>query len=193
MDIHEIETIIEGILFASGDPVSMDKLCLVLEIDRPTLDKIARNLSDEYELKRRGVRLLRLNNSLQLATRPEFAEYIRKTLETRRTPSLSVAALEVLAIIAYRQPVTRAYIEQVRGVDSSATVATLLEKDLIAECGKLDVPGRPTLFKTTDAFLRAFGLSSLGELPDLSGLNGEEGDQLSLIFSSQQAEESSLS
>jgi len=189
LDIHEIESAIEGILFASGDPVSMDKLCAVLDLDRQTLEKISQNLSDYYRFNRRGIELRRLENSLQLCTRPEYADYIVKALETRRPPMLSGAALEVLSIVAYRQPVTRAYIEQVRGVDSSGTVSTLLEKELIEECGKLDVPGRPTLFRTTDGFLRAFGLSSIKELPDLSDTEGEEGDQLSLLFSSQQRSE----
>ena len=190
MEHHEIESAVEGILFASGDPVSMDKLCLVLDIDRPELDKITQSLSDYYDLNRRGIRLVRLENSLQLTSRPEYADYILRALETRRPPMLSSAALEVLAVIAYRQPVTRAYIEQVRGVDSSGTVSTLLEKEMIEECGKLDVPGRPALFRTTASFLRAFGLSSIAELPELSGFDGEfdgeEGDPLSLLFSSQQ-------
>ncbi|MCX7614164.1 MAG: SMC-Scp complex subunit ScpB [Clostridiales bacterium] len=188
MDIQEIESAIEGILFASGDPVSIDKLCTVLEIDRVDMDKIVQNLSDYFRFNRRGIQLIRLENSLQLCTRPEYADVIRKALETRRQPMLSNAALEVLSIIAYRQPITRAYIEQVRGVDSSGTVSNLLEKELIEECGKLDVPGRPTLFRTTPTFLRAFGISSVEELPDFSGIDGEEGDQLSLLFSTQQVD-----
>ena len=168
LDFHEIEAIIEGILFAAGEPVAIDRLAAVVGAERADVEKAALALSDGYDYDRRGIRLIRLEDSLQLCTRTEYADYIRRALETRKAPQLSQAALEVLAIIAYRQPVTKAYIEQVRGVDSSNTVNTLAEKGLIEECGRLDVPGRPMLFRTTDDFLRSFGLSGVADLPPLS-------------------------
>ncbi len=181
LDFHEIEAIIEGILFAAGEPVAIDRLAAVVGAERADVEKAALALSDGYDYDRRGIRLIRLEDSLQLCTRTEYADYIRRALETRKAPQLSQAALEVLAIIAYRQPVTKAYIEQVRGVDSSNTVNTLAEKGLIEECGRLDVPGRPMLFRTTDDFLRSFGLSGVADLPPLSQFQEEIGEQLTLL------------
>ena len=133
----------------------------------------------QYSYERRGIRLLRLDASYQLCSAPEYADYVRKTLESRKPARLSQPALEVLAIIAYYQPVTRAYVDQVRGVDSSYTVGLLLERDLIEESGRLAVPGRPILYRTTKTFLRSFGLSSLEELPELPS-GTQEGDQMTL-------------
>lgn len=181
LDFHEIEAIIEGILFAAGEPVAINRLAAVVGAERADVEKAALALSDGYDYDRRGIRLIRLEDSLQLCTRTEYADYIRRALETRKAPQLSQAALEVLAIIAYRQPVTKAYIEQVRGVDSSNTVNTLAEKGLIEECGRLDVPGRPMLFRTTDDFLRSFGLSGVADLPPLSQFQEEIGEQLTLL------------
>lgn len=127
----------------------------------------------------RGIRLVRLDTSYQLCSAPEFAPYIRKTLENRKPARLSQPALEVLAVIAYYQPVTRAYVDQIRGVDSAYTVGLLLERELIEECGRLAVPGRPILYRTTKNFLRSFGLSSLEELPELPDASQESG-QLTL-------------
>ena len=179
MEIKELEAALEGVLFASGEPVPVERLCLGLEVDRPTLDAVAQQLMDKYSYERRGLRLLRLETSYQLCSAPEFAPYIRKTLESRKPARLSQPALEVLAIIAYYQPVTRAYVDQVRGVDSSYTVGLLLERDLIEESGRLAVPGRPILYRTTKTFLRSFGLSSLEELPELPS-GTQEGDQMTL-------------
>ena len=181
LDFYEIEAIMEGILFAAGEPVAIDRLAAVVGAERADVEKAALALSDGYDYDRRGIRLIRLEDSLQLCTRTEYADYIRRALETRKAPQLSQAALEVLAIIAYRQPVTKAYIEQVRGVDSSNTVNTLAEKGLIEECGRLDVPGRPMLFRTTDDFLRSFGLSGVADLPPLSQFQEEIGEQLTLL------------
>lgn len=167
MELKELESTLEGVLFAAGEPVPVERLCLGLEVDRPTLDAVAQQLMDKYSYQRRGIRLLRLDTSYQLVSAPEFAPVIRKTLESRKPAKLSQPALEVLAIIAYYQPVTRAYVDQVRGVDSSYTVSLLLERDLIEESGRLAVPGRPVLFRTTKTFLRSFGLSGLDELPEL--------------------------
>lgn len=166
-------------MFAAGEPVAVERLCLGLEVDRPTLDAVAQRLMDQYSYDRRGIRLVKLDTSYQLCSAPEFAPYIRKTLESRKPARLSQPALEVLAVIAYYQPVTRAYIDQVRGVDSAYTVGLLLERELIEEAGRLAVPGRPTLFRTTKNFLRSFGLSSLEELPELPD-SSKEGEQLTL-------------
>lgn len=179
MEIKELESALEGVLFAAGEPVPVERLCLGLEVDRPTLDAVAQQLMDRYSYERRGIRLLRLESSYQLCSAPEYAAYIRKTLESRKPARLSQPALEVLAVIAYYQPVTRAYVDQVRGVDSAYTVGLLLERELIEEAGRLSVPGRPVLFRTTKNFLRSFNLSSLDELPELPGPT-QEGSQMTL-------------
>ena len=172
---------LEAILFAAGDSMPAEKLCAVLEIDRSTLESWASQLADEYDYNMRGMRLVRLNDRYQLVSRQEYAEPVRKALESGRPPVLSQSALEVLAIIAYKQPVTRAYIDQVRGIASSHTVAGLAEKGLIESCGRLDVPGRPNLYVTTEKFLRSFGLSDLEQLPYVEGFEIEHGsEQLSL-------------
>jgi segregation and condensation protein B len=183
MEVKELESTLEGVLFAAGEPVPVERLCLGLEVDRPTLDAVAQRLMDQYSYERRGIRLLRLDTSYQLCSAPEFAHVIRKTLEGRKPAKLSQPALEVLAIIAYYQPVTRAYVDQVRGVDSAYTVGLLLERELIEEAGRLAVPGRPTLFKTTKNFLRSFGLTSIEELPPLPD-SSQEGSQLTLKLES---------
>ena len=145
------------------------------EGDRATADAVCQRLADAYSYERRGIRLLKLDSSYQLCSAPEFAPYIRRAFESRRPARLSQPALEVLAIIAYYQPVTRAYVDQIRGVDSSYTVGLLLERELIEECGRLAVPGRPIQYRTTQNFLRAFGLSSLEELPELPNASPEDG------------------
>ena len=183
MEIKELESALESVLFASGEPVAVERLCLGLEVDRPTLDAVAQQLADKYKYDRRGIRLVKLDGSFQLCSAPEFAPYVRKTLESRKPARLSQPALEVLAIIAYYQPVTRAYIDQVRGVDSTYTVSLLQERELIEEAGRLAVPGRPTLFRTTKNFLRSFGLSALEELPELPEAS-KEGEQLALELES---------
>jgi segregation and condensation protein B len=179
MEIKELEAALEGVLFAAGEPVPVERLCLGLEVDRPTLDAVAQDLMDRYRYERRGLRLLKLETSYQLCSAPECAPYIRKTLESRKPARLSQPALEVLAVIAYYQPVTRAYVDQVRGVDSAYTVGLLLERGLIEEAGRLAVPGRPTLFRTTKNFLRVFGLSTLEELPELPD-SSKEGEQFTI-------------
>ena len=179
MELKEIESAIEGVLFAAGEPVGVERLCLALDIDRITADSVCQRLADAYRYERRGIRLVRLDNSYQLCSAPEFADCIRRAFESRRPARLSQPALEVLAIIAYYQPVTRAYVDQIRGVDSAYTVGLLLERELIEECGRLAVPGRPILYRTTKNFLRSFGLSSLEELPELPDASQESG-QLTL-------------
>lgn len=183
MELKEIESAIEGILFAAGEPVGVERLCLALDIDRGTADAVCQRLADRYSYERRGIRLLRLDASYQLCSAPEFAAYIRRAFESWRPAKLSQPALEVLAIIAYYQPATRAYVDQIRGVDSSYTVGLLLERELIEECGRLAVPGRPIQYRTTQNFLRSFGLSSLDELPELPNALPEDG-QLSMEMKS---------
>ena len=175
MEVKEIESAIEGILFAAGEPVGVERLCLALDLDRGIVDTVCKRMADRYSYERRGIRLVRLETSYQLCSAPEFAPYIRKAFETRRPARLSQPALEVLAIIAYHQGATRAYVDQVRGVDSSYTIGLLLERDLIEECGRLAVPGRPIQYRTTQTFLRSFGLSSLDELPELPNTPSEDG------------------
>ena len=179
MELKDIESAIEGILFAAGEPVSADRICAALGADRATVDAVAQRLADYYSYERRGIRLLRLDGAYQLCSAPEYADAVRQTLETRKPAQLSQPALEVLAIIAYFQPATRAYVDQVRGVDSTYTVGLLLERGLIEECGRLAVPGRPIQYRTTRDFLRCFGLASLDELPELPNSSGEDG-QLTL-------------
>ena len=175
MDLKEIESAMEGILFAAGEPVGVERICMSLEIDRATADAVAQKLMDYYSYERRGLRLVKLDTSYQLCSAPEYADLIRKTFESRKPAKLSPPALEVLSIIAYYQPTTRAYVDQVRGVDSSYTVGLLMDRELIEECGRLAVPGRPILYRTTPTFLRSFGLSSLEELPELPSATAEDG------------------
>ena len=173
LDLKEREAALEGILFAAGEPVEIKRICLALEIGRDEAEAMLRRLADHYAYERRGIRLLQMEDSWQLCSAPEYAEVIRRAFEIRRPARLSQPALEALTIIAYYQPTTRAYVDQVRGVDSSYTVGLLLERGLIEECGRLQVPGRPILYRTTKAFLRAFHLSSLEELPEIAGLEAE--------------------
>ncbi len=179
MELKELESALESVLFAAGEPVGVERLCLGLDTDRVTIDAVAQRLMDQYSYERRGLRLVKLDASYQLCTAPEYAAYVRKTLENRKPTRLSQPALEVLAVIAYYQPVTRAYVDQVRGVDSAYTVGLLLERELIQECGRLAVPGRPILYQTTKNFLRSFGLSSLDELPELPDAS-RDGGQMTL-------------
>ena len=171
----DIASALEAILFAAGEPVPAARLSLVLETDEEEILRTAEELAETYRREERGMRILRLEGKLQMCSAPEYAPLITKTLEQRKPPMLSQPALETLAIVAYFQPVTRAYIDRVRGVDSSYTVSVLNERGLIEVCGRLDVPGRPSLFKTTDAFLRTMGLQDLSELPPLPDLTSSEG------------------
>ncbi|MCI8478253.1 MAG: SMC-Scp complex subunit ScpB [Oscillospiraceae bacterium] len=175
--MEETDTLaaIESILFAAGEPVDVSRLCMALELDRTTVDTACQRLADAYSYERRGLRLIRLENSYQLCSAPEYAGLIRRTFESRRPARLSQPALEVLAIIAYYQPATRAYVDQIRGVDSTYTVGLLLDRDLIEECGRLAAPGRPIQYRTTQNFLRTFSLSSLEELPELPSISPEDG------------------
>lgn len=171
MDDMNIKSAIEAILFAAGEPVPAARLSLILERDEAEIWETADELSREYAENARGMRILKLDKTLQMCSAPEFAAIIGKTLEQRKPPMLSQPALETLAVVAFFQPVTRAYIDQVRGVDSSYTVGVLIDRGLIERCGKLDVPGRPSLLRTTDAFLRTMGISELSQLPALPDIS----------------------
>ena len=173
LEMREIEAAIEGILFASGEPVAVDRICVALDMDRGTVELVLQKLADHYSYERRGIRLVRMEDTWQLCSAPEYGDIIRKAFEIRKPAKLSQPALEVLTIIAYYQPTTRAYVDQIRGVDSSYTVGLLLERKLIEECGRLQVPGRPHLYRTTKAFLRAFHLNSLEDLPEMPGLEAD--------------------
>ena len=178
MELRQTKAAMEAMLFAFAEPLSTERIAQVLEMDEETAQSILKDLARDYEEGERGMTLLRLEDRWQFATRTRFKDQVKKVLETRRAAPLSPAALEVLAIIAYNQPVSRSFIEQVRGVDSSSSVSGLLEKGLIEEAGRLDLPGRPVSFRTTDVFLRCFGLKSLEDLPDPHGNKGLPLEQL---------------
>ena len=171
----DIISVIEAILFAAGESVPVARLSLILGVGEDEVIAAAKELRESYERGQRGMRILQLDDRLQMCSAPEFAPYISKALEQRKPPMLSQPALETLAVVAYFQPVTRAYVEQVRGVDSSYTVSALCERGLMEECGRLEGPGRPAIFRTTDVFLRTMGISSLAELPPLPDMTNGEG------------------
>ena len=173
----DLKTALEAVLFAAGESVPVGRLSLVFAVEQEEILQAAKELSDEYDREGRGIRLLRMDNMLQLCSAPEYAQLIIKTLEQRKPPMLSQSALETLAIVAYYQPVTRAVIEKMRGVDSSYTISTLQDRGLIETCGKLEAPGRPTLYATTDAFLRVMGIETLQQLPPLPEVQGSEGTE----------------
>ena len=167
MEQEQLMRILEAILFAAGERVEVARLAQVLELDPKEIIQAADRLSDELAYERRGIRILRLENGYQMVSSGEMADYITKTLETRKPPKLSSSQLETLTVIAYYQPATKAMVEQIRGADSSYSVAALMNKKLIEEAGRLNVPGRPIQYRTTPDFLRTFGLSSLEELPPI--------------------------
>lgn len=171
MEQNDYQRALMAVLFAAGEPVEAKRLAQSLEIDEDALHKEAQSLMDQLSYHRSGIRILRLEDTYQMCSSGEMAPYVTKTLETRKPPKLSASQLEALTIIAYYQPATKAYVEQLRGVDSSYSVNALLTKKLIEECGRLNVPGRPILYRTTPDFLRTFGLSSLDELPQIDKIN----------------------
>ena len=167
MEQIELQRAIEAILFAAGERVEIAQLVGVLEADKKDIIEATNALADELAFNRRGIRILRLEDGYQMVSSAEMADYITRALETRKPPRLSASQLETLTIIAYYQPATKAMVEQLRGVDSSYSVGALLNKKLIEEAGRLNVPGRPIQYRTTPNFLRTFGLSSLEELPPI--------------------------
>ena len=167
MDAEELERAIEAVLFAAGEPVEVKRLSHALGCDPVDVRQAAVRLMDRLGYERRGIRIVRLDDAFQMCSAGELGEYVARALETRKPPKLSASQLETLTIIAYYQPATKAMVEQIRGVDSGYSVNALLNKKLIEEAGRLNVPGRPIQYKTTPDFLRTFGLSSLDEPPDL--------------------------
>ena len=167
MEQIELQRAIEAVLFASGEPLELSRLALALETDEADVAAAADALADQLAFDRRGIRILKLDKAYQIVSSGEMADYITKALETRKPPKLSASQLETLTIIAYYQPATKAMVEQIRGVDSSYSVSALLNKKLIQEAGRLNVPGRPIQYATTNDFLRTFGISSLEELPEI--------------------------
>lgn len=165
--IKSIESAIEAILFAAGYPVKYAKIAEVLGLEEKDTKNIIEHMSKDYNDpgSKRGINLLMFPDTCQLSTKEQYAPYIREALGIRRGGNLSASSMEVLAIVAYNQPVTRSFVDQVRGVDSSYAMNSLIDKALIEPCGRLDAPGRPMLYVTTEKFLRVFGLSSLSELP----------------------------
>lgn len=174
-----IQSAVEAILFAAGEPVELQKIAAVFDIEPELAERILYNLAAELDERKSGICLLRLGDKYQLSSRTEYAEIIRDFLELRKNTPLSQAAFEVLAVIAYNQPVTKSFVEQVRGVDCSGVITTLCQKKLIEERGRLDLPGRPLVYGTTPEFLRVFGISSLDELPSLPENDKENIDEAS--------------
>lgn len=171
MEQNDIQRALMAVLFAAGEPVSAARLSEAISVDEDEVHREAQSLMDALAYNRSGIRILKLENAYQMCSSGEMSEFVTKTLETRKPPKLSPSQLEALTIIAYYQPATKAYVEQLRGVDSAYSVSALLTKKLIEECGRLNVPGRPILYRTTPDFLRTFGLNSLDELPEIELMN----------------------
>ena len=171
MERIELQRAIEAILFAAGERVEVGRLSLALGVDSHEIIQAVDSLANELSYERRGIRIIKLESGYQMVSSGEMADYVTKALETRKPPKLSSSQLEALTVIAYYQPATKAMVEQIRGVDSSYSISALLNKKLIEEAGRLNVPGRPIQYKTTPAFLRTFGLSSLEELPPIDKIN----------------------
>ena len=182
MEIREIQSIIEAVLFAAGDPVELERLADIVDVDKRSLREILKKMMDSYNFERRGIHIIRMQDSYQMCTNGVYAEYIGRLAEPPRKQNLSNAALEVLSIVAYKQPVTRSTIEHIRGVNCDYIVNRLIERNFIEEKGRLEAPGRPILFGTTQHFMRAFGISELDELPDFDSLGQtvEETEQIEM-------------
>ena len=178
MELEKIQSIIESILFAAGRMVSIEEIELALEVSKVDLEKILEKMQEDYKEEKRGIELIKLNNGNKLCSKKENYEYIYQIIDKRNKPKLSNAALETLSIIAYNPKISRAEIEAIRGVSVDATIYKLLEYGLIEEAGKLDLPGKPMSYKTSDEFLRLFGYSSLDELPELPRYKMDENHQI---------------
>lgn len=167
MDKQQLKATVEAIIFACGTPVEADRIAQALETEPMEIINVCEELKEEYERENRGIRIVRLNSSYQMCTVEKHADAIRAVMALKRNTPLSQAASEVLAVIAYNQPVTKAFVEQVRGVDCSGVITSLIARQLIEEKGRLELPGRPLIYGTTEHFLRCFNISSLDELPPL--------------------------
>lgn len=190
---EKIISSIEAMLFAAGDPVEVTKLADILEIDVETAEKMLGYLSAQYDERNSGIMLIRIENKYQLCTREEYNEEVRKLMEIKKNAPLSNAAFEVLAIIAYNKSVTRSFVEQVRGVDCSGPISSLVQKGLIEEKGRLDLPGRPLVYGTTDRFLRCFSLNSLDDLPELPKDTENKDDSQTSLFENENANDKIMS
>lgn len=194
MKINEEISIIEAILFASGEPVEIQRLSEAAGIDTDTVEKIVQLLNDRYETNESSMQVLRLADSYQLCVKEQYIDYIRAAMETKKAAPLSAAAMEVLTIVAYNQPVTKGFVEHIRGIDSSSVVNSLVEKNLLEEAGRLDVPGKPIAYRTTSAFLRCFQLSSIDDLPAVPNGDGQVSfDELLIKSDVQKSDETELS
>ena len=190
MEMEQFCAAIEAVLFSAGDPVELSKIAQALDIKEAAARELLLALQKKYEAPGSGITLLELNGSFQLCSKKQYAGYVKAAMELKRNTPLSNAAMEILAIIAYNQPVTRGFIEQVRGVDSSQTVLNLVEKGLVEEAGRMEVPGRPIAYRTTAGFLRTFGMKSLGDLPPLPDDSGQVMlDEVMNISAGKQTEE----
>lgn len=178
MEIDKTKSIIEAILFSAGRVVETKELMAILELSNEDIDTIIQNMKTEFDEQNRGIEIIKVDNGYQLCSRKEYYDYIYPIFDNRAKPSLSAAALETLSIIAYNPKITRAEIEQIRGVNSDGTIYKLLEYNLIEEVGRLEVPGRPTIYSTTKEFLKMFGISSLDELPELPKYKIDENEQI---------------
>ena len=167
MEQNDLQRALMAVLFAAGEPVAASRLAESLQVDESEIHRECEALISALSYHRSGIRIVKLEDAYQMCSSAEMAEYVTKTLETRKPPKLSPSQLETLTVIAYSQPATKAYVETIRGVDSAYSVSALLTKKLIRECGRLNVPGRPILYETTPDFLRVFGLESLADLPDI--------------------------
>ncbi|MBP3600562.1 MAG: SMC-Scp complex subunit ScpB [Clostridia bacterium] len=176
MKTEELISAFEAVLFAGGEPLSIDRFAQVFEIEPEEVVKVMEALEQRLKKNKSGLELVRMENTYQLATKTEYADYIKKAFDIKRRTPLSPAALEVLAVVAYNQPVTKSFIEQVRGVDCSGVVTTLIEKGLVEERGRLELPGKPLLYGTTKNFLRCFSLNDLTELPPLPKTENDMSD-----------------
>ncbi len=187
MKINKLVSAVEAVLFAGGDPISIDRVCEIFEIKKDAAEEIMTIIAKRLDDTQSGIQLVKLEDQYQLCSRKEYADYVKKAFDLRRKAPLSQAALEVLAVIAYNQPVTRAFVEQVRGVDCSGVVSTLIEKGLLEEKGRLELPGKPLLYGTTSTFLRCFSLESINDLPELPRLD-EDADAQSIDVTGAAAE-----
>ncbi len=175
--MNNLQASVEAVIFAAGDPVPLDKLSMVLEISLEKLNEVIDLIQTKFEDKNSGIRLMKFKDSVQFVSKSEYVETVRKVLEINKSAPLSNAAMEVLALVAYNEPVTKAYIEQVRGVDCSGVLANLIQKELVEERGRLELPGRPLLYGTTENFLRCFGISSIEELPEIPKSDSQNTDK----------------
>ena len=178
MDAREIKSIIEGLLFTWGDPLELKDLSNVLDISEKRLEPIMKELLDDFDFNRRGLRIIKFNNHYQIGTRPEHFEWIKKLNNKKNAKNLSNASLETLSIIAYKQPIIKSDIESIRGVRSDRAIETLIERRLVMEVGRLERTGRPILYGTTEDFLKYFGLESIDELPSIENFKQDTNNEL---------------